>query len=121
LGALSNAQRTNYTADVEMGVRPILKQLHERLSKSDALNAVRSVLRYLPYDKVRQIAARLNSFYVEAPDRFWGYVVRRLAPLGDDHSKTASKDGRLLVSKQTVDDALGASMMDDMKIINDLL
>jgi hypothetical protein len=75
----------------------------------------------LPYDKVRQIAAKLNSLYVEAPDRFWGYVVRRLAPLVDDHSKFASKDDRLLVIKQTVDDTLDASMIDDLKIINDLL
>jgi hypothetical protein len=102
-------------------VKPILKQVYERLSESGALDSVHSILPELPYDKIREIAAKLNSLYAEAPDRFWGHVVRRLAPLRDDQSKRIPKDDRLIVIKRTVDDALDGSMMDDLKKIDDLL
>ena len=51
-------------------VRPILKQVYERLNQSGALELAHSVLPDLPYDKVREIAAKLNSLYAEAPDDF---------------------------------------------------
>jgi hypothetical protein len=102
-------------------VKPILKQVYERLKQSGAIEAVHSILPELPYDHVRQIAVKLNGLYAEAPDRFWGYVLNRLAPLRHDQSKAVPKDDRLIVIKQTVDDALDGSLMDDMKTIGDLL
>jgi len=102
-------------------VRPILKQVYERQKQSGAIDAVHSVLPELPYDQVRQIAVKLNSLYAEAPGRFWGYVLSRLAPLRDDQNQHAPKDDRLIVIKQTVDDALDGLLIDDMKKIGDLL
>jgi len=102
-------------------VKPILKQVYERLAESAVMDSVQAVLPDLPYDRVREITAKLNSLYAEAPDRFWGYVIRRLAPMRDDHRKHAAKDDRLIVIKRTVDDALDGSMMDDLKKIGDLL
>jgi hypothetical protein len=102
-------------------VRPILKQVYERLKQSGAIGAVHSALPELPYDQMRQIAVKLNSLYAEAPGRFWGYVLSRLAPLRDDQNQHAPKDDRLIVIKQTVDDALDGLLIDDMKKIGDLL